>query len=317
VIVNYFIREIINCHSFKMLSIQLKSLLKRGLPFPKLAPAFSHSTSAPKPLKFDKILIANRGEIACRIIRTARKMGIKTVAVYSDVDAKAEHVRLADEAVHIGGSPSTESYLRGDKIIAACKATGAKAVHPGYGFLSENLDFCQLCEDANVVFIGPPPKAIKAMGSKSESKDIMIKAGVPVTPGYHGSDQSNEKLFAEAKKMGWPVMIKAVSGGGGKGMRAVFEEEKFLESLESCRREAMKSFKDDAVLIEKLVRAPRHVELQVFGDSFGDAVHLNERDCSIQRRHQKVLEEAPAPNLPPHVRKAMGDAAVACAKAVG
>lgn len=267
--------------------------------------------------KFDKILIANRGEIACRVIRTAKKMGIKTVAVYSDADANGEHVKMADEAVHIGPSAAIESYLRGDKIIAACKATGAQAVHPGYGFLSENLDFCQMCEDASVVFIGPPPAAIRAMGSKSESKDIMIKAGVPVTPGYHGEDQTNETLFAEAKKMGMPVMIKAVSGGGGKGMRAVFEEKKFIESLESCRREAEKSFKDGRVLVEKLVQAPRHVELQVFGDSHGDAVHLNERDCSIQRRHQKVLEEAPAPNLPPNVRKAMGDAAVACAKAVG
>lgn len=195
--------------------------------------------------------------------------------------------------------------------------TGAQAVHPGYGFLSENLAFCQLCTDSNIVFIGPPPNAIRAMGSKSESKDIMIKAKVPVTPGYHGSDQSNATLINEAQKIGYPLMIKAVSGGGGKGMRAVFEPSKFVDALESCRREAKKSFGDDAVLIEKLVQAPRHVELQVFGDKHGNAVHLLERDCSVQRRHQKVLEEAPASNLDPKIRKAMGDAAVACAKAVG
>lgn len=275
------------------------------------------STSVVPNKLFDKILIANRGEIACRVIRTARKLGVKTVAVYSDADRNSEHVKLADEAVYIGNSPASESYLRGDRIIEAMKKTGAQAVHPGYGFLSENLNFCQMCTDANVVFIGPPPQAIKSMGSKSESKDIMIKAGVPVTPGYHGDKQDNETLFRESKNVGYPLMIKAVSGGGGKGMRAVYEESKFLESLDSCRREAMKSFSDDKMLIEKLVQAPRHVELQVFGDQHGGAVHLMERDCSIQRRHQKVLEEAPAPNLPPKMRKAMGDAAVACAKAVG
>lgn len=274
-------------------------------------------SSQPSKKLFDKILIANRGEIACRVIRTAKKLGIKTVAVYSDADKNSQHVQQADEAVYIGASPASESYLRGDKIIEACLKTGAQAVHPGYGFLSENLPFCQLCTDSNIVFIGPPPKAIKAMGSKSESKDIMIKAGVPVTPGYHGNDQSNANLLKQATIVGYPLMIKAVSGGGGKGMRAVFEESKFIESLESCRREALKSFGDEAVLIEKLVQSPRHVELQVFGDMHGDAVHLLERDCSVQRRHQKVLEEAPAINLAPHVRKAMGDAAVACAKAVG
>ncbi len=269
-----------------------------------------------KPL-FSKILIANRGEIACRVIRTAKKLGIQTVAVYSDADRYSEHVKMADEAVYIGQSPSTQSYLKGEKIIEACRATGAQAVHPGYGFLSENLDFCQLCEDAGIVFIGPPPNAIRAMGSKSESKDIMIKAGVPVVPGYHGADNSDSTLFAKAKEIGFPLMIKAVAGGGGKGMRVVNEEKDFLESLDSCRREAAKSFKDDAVLIEKLVRSPRHVELQVFGDKFGNVVHLMERDCSIQRRHQKVFEEAPAPNLEPSRRKALWDAAVACAKAVG
>jgi len=266
---------------------------------------------------FRKILVANRGEIAVRVMKTAKRMGIPTVAVFSDADRWAEHVRFADEAVYVGGSPATESYLRGDKIIDACLKTGAQAVHPGYGFLSENLEFCKLCDDSNVTFIGPPPNAIRAMGSKSESKNIMIKAGVPVTPGYHGEDQTPSLLLEKAKQIGWPVMIKAVAGGGGKGMRIVWDEAHFLESLDSCRREAAKSFKDDAVLIEKLIRAPRHVEVQVFGDKQGNAVHLLERDCSIQRRHQKVLEEAPAPNLDPKQRQAMGDAAVACVKAVG
>jgi 3-methylcrotonyl-CoA carboxylase alpha subunit len=297
------------------------STVSRSNLLPKLALFNQRCFSAvkqehPFPL-FDKILIANRGEIACRVIRTARKLGVQTVAVYSDADRYSEHVKMADEAIYIGESPSAQSYLRGDKIIEACKQTGAKAVHPGYGFLSENLEFCQMCEDANIVFIGPPPNAIRAMGSKSESKDIMIKAKVPVVPGYHGSDNSNETLFAKAKEVGFPLMIKAVSGGGGKGMRVVNHEKEFLEALDSCRREAMKSFKDDHVLIEKLVRSPRHVELQVFGDKYGDAVHLFERDCSIQRRHQKVLEEAPAPNLDPQRRQALWDAAVACAKAVG
>lgn len=266
---------------------------------------------------FNKLLIANRGEIAVRIMKTAKKMGVPTVAVFSDADRWAEHVRHADEAVYLGGSPATESYLRGDKIIDACLKTGAQAVHPGYGFLSENLDFCKLCDDSKVTFIGPPPKAIRAMGSKSESKNIMIQAGVPVTPGYHGEDQTPSLLLEQAKRIGWPVMIKAVAGGGGKGMRIVWEEKQFMEALDSCRREAAKSFKDDAVLIEKLVRNPRHVEVQVFGDKLGNAVHLMERDCSVQRRHQKVLEEAPAPNLSPERRQALGSAAVACVKATG
>ena len=269
------------------------------------------------PKLFDKILIANRGEIACRVIRTAKKLGVQTVAVFSDADKDAEHVKLADESFYLGPSPAPQSYLLGAKIIEACQATGAQAVHPGYGFLSENLAFCEMCKKANVTFIGPPPNAIRAMGSKSESKAIMIEAGVPVTPGYHGEDNSDETLMAEARKIGFPLMIKAVSGGGGKGMRSVLEESQFLDALHSCRREAKKSFNDDAVLLEKLVVDPRHVELQVFGDTFGHVVHLLERDCSIQRRHQKVLEEAPAHSLRPEVRKAMGDAAVACAKAVG
>jgi 3-methylcrotonyl-CoA carboxylase alpha subunit len=246
------------------------------------------ATSSPEKKLFDKIIIANRGEIACRVIRTAKRLGIKTVACYSDADANALHVELADEAVHIGPSPAAESYLRGEKIIEAAKRTGAQAVHPGYGFLSENLGFCKMCEDAGIVFIGPPPNAIRAMGSKSESKDIMINAKVPVTPGYHGANQDKDFLFNEAQRIGYPVMIKAVSGGGGKGMRAVFSPDQFHEALDGCKREALKSFKDDNVLIEKLVQAPRHVELQIFGDHFGNVVHLRERDCSVQRRHQKV-----------------------------
>lgn len=227
--------------------------------------SFRQLSVVPEQTKlFDKILIANRGEIACRVMRTAKKMGIKTVAVYSDADANSMHVKFADEAVHIGGSPAQESYLRGEKIIAAAKMTGAQGIHPGYGFLSENLAFCSMCSEAGVTFIGPPPDAIRAMGSKSESKDIMIKANVPVTPGYHGDNQNDEFLQGEARKMGYPVMIKAVAGGGGKGMRAVMDDNHFHEALGAARREAMKSFNDDVVLIEKLVQAPRHVELQVF-----------------------------------------------------
>ena len=302
-------------------TVKLYSFLRiwKGYLRPAIS-SVSFSNSVPSkatPKLFDKILIANRGEIACRIIRTARRLGIKTVAVYSDVDRGAQHVKLADEAVYIGPSPASESYLLGSNLINACKATGAQAVHPGYGFLSENLFFCQQCKDAAIEFIGPTPYAISAMGSKSESKEIMIKAGVPVTPGYHGNDNSTKRLLEEARKIGWPVMIKAVAGGGGKGMRAVSNERQFLESLNSCRRECLKSFGDDAVLIEKLVVNPRHVELQVFGDKYGNAVHLLERDCSIQRRHQKVIEEAPAHSLDAKIRKAMGDAAVACALAVG
>lgn len=278
---------------------------------------FVDSNQSEKIVKLDKILIANRGEIACRVIRTAKRLGIKTVAVYSDADRNSDHVKFADEAIYVGPSPASESYLRSDKIIDACIQTNAQAVHPGYGFLSENLPFCELCSKHNIIFIGPPPNAIKSMGSKSESKEIMINAGVPVTPGYHGNDQSNENLLSEATKIGYPLMIKAVSGGGGKGMRAVFDESKFIESLEGCRREAKRSFNDDAVLLEKLIHAPRHVEVQIFGDSNGKAVHLLERDCSVQRRHQKVLEEAPAPNLDPETRLKMGKAAVACAEAVG
>ncbi len=266
---------------------------------------------------FTKILIANRGEIACRVIKTARRMGIRTVAVYSEADAGARHVRMADEAVCIGAPPPRESYLVADKIIAAALATGAQAVHPGYGFLSENEEFAEACAKNGVVFIGPPVSAIRAMGSKSEAKKLMEKAGVPLTPGYHGDNQDPDFLRQEADKIGYPVLIKAAAGGGGKGMRAVDRSEDFLEALSSCKREAASSFGDQHVLIEKYLQRPRHIEIQVFGDTHGNCVYLFERDCSVQRRHQKVLEEAPAPDMPPARRAAMGKAAVDAAKAVG
>ncbi|CAN5531228.1 acetyl/propionyl/methylcrotonyl-CoA carboxylase subunit alpha [soil metagenome] len=262
------------------------------------------------------LLIANRGEIACRIIRTARAMGIRTVAVYSDADAKALHVRQADEAVHIGPSPARESYLVGEKIIAAAKATGAEAIHPGYGFLSENADFAQSVIDAGLVWVGPRPESIRAMGLKDAAKARMIAAGVPVTPGYLGEDQSAELLAAEAAEIGYPVLIKAVAGGGGKGMRRVDDPASFEADLLSCRREAASSFGDDRVLLEKFILSPRHIEVQVFGDTHGNAVHLFERDCSLQRRHQKVIEEAPAPGMDEVTREAICAAAVKAAKAV-
>ena len=265
---------------------------------------------------FKKILIANRGEIACRVAATARRLGVKTVAVYSDADARAKHVAVCDEAVHIGGSAPKESYLRWERIIEAALATGAQAIHPGYGFLSENEDFAQACAAAGLVFIGPPASAIKDMGLKAESKQLMEKAGVPLVPGYHGSDQDPQLLQREADRIGYPVLIKASAGGGGKGMRAVEKSEDFAAALESCKREAINSFGDDAVLVEKYVQRPRHIEIQVFGDTHGDVVYLFERDCSVQRRHQKVLEEAPAPGMTPELRAQMGEAAVAAAKAV-
>jgi len=272
--------------------------------------------SSRKFTMFKKILIANRGEIACRVAATARRMAIKTVAVYSDADASAKHVSVCDEAVHIGGSAPGESYLRWEKIIAAAQATGAQAIHPGYGFLSENEEFAQACADAGLVFIGPPASAIKAMGLKAESKRLMETAGVPLVPGYHGSDQSPALLRREADRIGYPVLIKASAGGGGKGMRVVEKSEHFAAALASCKREAITSFGDDAVLIEKYAQRPRHIEIQVFGDSYGNYVYLFERDCSVQRRHQKVLEEAPAPGLTPAMRQQMGQAAVAAARAV-
>ena len=265
---------------------------------------------------FNKILIANRGEIACRVAATARRMAIKTVAVYSDADANAKHVSVCDEAVHIGASAPRESYLRWERILEAAKATGAQAVHPGYGFLSENEEFAQACADAGLVFIGPLPSSIKAMGLKAESKQLMGKAGVPLVPGYHGADQDPALLQREADAIGYPVLIKASAGGGGKGMRAVDKAEDFAAALASCKREAINSFGDDAVLIEKYVQRPRHIEIQVFGDMHGNYVYLFERDCSVQRRHQKVLEEAPAPGMTPELRQKMGEAAVAAARAV-
>ncbi len=265
---------------------------------------------------FDKILIANRGEIACRVIRTARKLGIRTVAVYSDADADALHVSMADEAVHIGAAPSRESYLQFDRVIEACKRTGAQAVHPGYGFLSENSQFCQACDAAGVVFIGPPVGAIEAMGSKSAAKRIMEEAGVPLVPGYHGEDQSPELLQQAADDMGYPVLLKATAGGGGKGMRQVWSAKDFDEALAAAKREASNSFGDDRMLVEKYLTRPRHVEIQVFCDSRGNAVYLAERDCSVQRRHQKVIEEAPAPGMSEALRQQMGEAAVQAAKAI-
>jgi 3-methylcrotonyl-CoA carboxylase alpha subunit len=262
------------------------------------------------------LVIANRGEIACRIIRTARAMGIRTVAVYSDADAKALHVRMADEAVHIGPSPARESYLVGDKIIAAAKATKAQAIHPGYGFLSENADFAQAVIDAGLIWVGPKPDSIRAMGLKDAAKKLMAEAGVPVTPGYLGEDQSPKRLQKEADAIGYPVLIKAVAGGGGKGMRRVDAAKDFQDALESCKREAASSFGDDRVLIEKYILSPRHIEVQVFGDSHGNVVHLFERDCSLQRRHQKVIEEAPAPGMDEATREAVCSAAVRAAKAV-
>jgi len=266
--------------------------------------------------KIKKILIANRGEIACRVIKTARKMGIKTVAVYSDADAKALHVRMADEAVHIGPSPAAESYLVIDKIIEACKQTGADAVHPGYGFLSENPAFARALKKAKITFIGPAPESMEAMGLKDAAKALMTKAGVPVTPGYQGDNQDPKHLAKEAGKIGYPVLIKAVAGGGGKGMRKVEMADDFEDMLASCQREAKSSFGNDIVLIEKYITSPRHIEVQVFGDTHGNVVHMFERDCSLQRRHQKVIEEAPAPGMTDKVRKAMTTAAVNAAKAV-
>ena len=264
----------------------------------------------------ESLLIANRGEIAFRVIRTARRLGIRTVAVYSDADAKALHVRQADQAVHIGASPARESYLVGERIIAAAFQTKAQAIHPGYGFLSENADFAQAVIDAGLIWVGPKPASIRAMGLKDAAKARMIAAGVPVTPGYLGEDQSPDRLQAEADAIGYPVLIKAVAGGGGKGMRRVENAAEFRDALMSCQREAASSFGDDRVLLEKYILSPRHIEVQVFGDSHGQVVHLFERDCSLQRRHQKVIEEAPAPGMDEATREAVCGAAVRAAKAV-
>jgi 3-methylcrotonyl-CoA carboxylase alpha subunit len=266
---------------------------------------------------FAKILIANRGEIACRVIRTAKRMRIATVAVYSEADAGALHVAMADEARLIGPPPARESYLNGERIIAAAKDSGAQAIHPGYGFLSENAEFAEACAVAGIVFIGPPPSAMRAMGSKASAKALMQQAGVPVVPGYHGDDQDPAHLLAEAEKIGFPVLIKASGGGGGRGMRIVNNTVEFSRALDSAKREALGAFGDDRVLIEKYLTAPRHVEVQVFADGHGNVLHLFERDCSIQRRYQKIVEEAPAPGLNKKLRQAMGEAAVAAARAVG
>lgn len=265
---------------------------------------------------FTKILIANRGEIACRVIQTARKLGIHTVAVFSDADRESMHVNMADEAVYLGPAPSRESYLVIENVIAAALQTGAQAIHPGYGFLSENAEFCRRCEAENIVFIGPPVKAIEAMGSKSAAKEIMGAAGVPLVPGYHGEDQDRDILKKSADDMGYPVLLKACAGGGGKGMRQVWDEADFDEALAAAKRESMNSFNDDAMLVEKYLTQPRHVEIQVFCDNHGNAVHVFERDCSVQRRHQKVIEEAPAPGMDPALREAMGQAAICAAKAI-
>ena len=266
---------------------------------------------------FTKILIANRGEIACRIIATCRRLGIRTVAVYSEADASARHVRLADEAHCVGPAASRESYLRGDAILAVAHETGAQAIHPGYGFLSENEGFAQACAEAGLVFIGPPVDAIRAMGSKSAAKSLMERARVPLVPGYHGDEQEPAHLHAQADRIGYPVLIKATAGGGGKGMRVVERSQDFLSSLASCQREARSSFGDERVLIEKYLQRPRHIEIQVFGDTQGQVISLHERDCSAQRRHQKVVEEAPAPGMTPQRRAAMSQAACEAARAVG
>ncbi len=265
---------------------------------------------------FKSVLVANRGEIACRVFRTARRMGIRTIAVYSEADADALHVREADEAVLIGPAAARESYLVAEKVLQAAKDTGAEAIHPGYGFLSENADFAEAVAKAGIIWIGAPPASIRAMGLKDAAKKLMVDAGVPVTPGYMGEDQSPDRLKAEADAIGYPVLIKAVAGGGGKGMRRVDSADAFLDGLGSCKREAASSFGDDRVLIEKYILSPRHIEVQVFGDSHGNVVHLHERDCSLQRRHQKVIEEAPAPGMDAETRAAVTGAAVRAAKAV-
>ncbi|KAI0071208.1 hypothetical protein K474DRAFT_1669253 [Panus rudis PR-1116 ss-1] len=304
-----------------LLNIPAKGSVKHASPaVPRsfaTAASDSLSTTVQRKPHFDKILIANRGEIACRVIRTAKKLGIKTVAVYSEVDAETMHVKLADEAYCIGPAPSAESYLRMDKIIDICHKSGAQAVHPGYGFLSENATFAERLAQEGIVFIGPPASAIVSMGSKSESKNIMSAAGVPVVPGYHGTNQDPGYLLEEAKRIGFPVLIKAVHGGGGKGMRVVDSAPSFHEALTSAQREATKSFGNASVLVEKYITRPRHVEVQVFADTQGNCVSLWERDCSVQRRNQKIIEEAPAPGLSPEMRKELSVKAVDAAKAVG
>ena len=267
--------------------------------------------------RFDTLLIANRGEIACRVALTARQMGLRTVAVYADGDEASPHLQACDTAVRLGPAPARESYLRPELILAAAQASGAQAIHPGYGFLSENADFAQVVTDAGLVFVGPPAAAIRAMGDKAQAKALMAAAGVPLVPGYHADDQSLDVLHHAALSIGWPVLIKACAGGGGKGMRVVQAEADFAEALASCQREARHAFGDDRVLLERYLAQPRHIEVQVFADEHGHVLHLGERDCSVQRRHQKVLEEAPAPGLSQAQRSAMAQAAVAAARSVG
>jgi len=270
-----------------------------------------------KPSMMTSLLIANRGEIACRVIETAQRMGIRTIAVYSDADASAKHVQMADEAHHLGPAAAAESYLRADKVLQIAQETNADAIHPGYGFLSENADFAEACAQAGIKFVGPSADAIRKMGLKGNAKAIMEANDVPVVPGYHGEDQTPAFLSERAEDIGYPVLIKAVAGGGGKGMRRVDTPQEFATSLEAAQREGQSSFGNDKVIIEKLIESPRHIEVQVFADSLGNAVHLFERDCSLQRRHQKVIEEAPAPGMTPAMRQAMGAAAVRAAQAVG
>lgn len=266
---------------------------------------------------FHKILIANRGEIACRIIKTAGTMGIQTVAIYSAVDKNSVHVRRADSAYYVGEAFAKDSYLNIDAIITAAKESGAQAIHPGYGFLSENAHFAEACEQAGIVFIGPTIAAMNAMASKQLAKQLLEKTEVPLTPGYHGDDQSEETLLHEARKIGFPVLIKAANGGGGKGMRGVYDEKEFKESLAGAKREALASFADDTVILEKWIRHPRHIEIQVMADKHGNVVHLFERDCSLQRRHQKIIEEAPAPLLPSVLRQNLAEAACRVARSIG
>src|SRR5579862_3481031 len=265
---------------------------------------------------FRRLLIANRGEIACRIVRTARRMGVHTIAVYSEADARARHVHMADEAVLVGPAPAAESYLAIDRILGAAKRTGADSIHPGYGFLSENEDFAEACIKAGLIFVGPPASAIRAMGSKSGAKALMERAGVPLVPGYHGADQSPDLLAREATRIGYPVLIKPSAGGGGKGMHVVQSANSFAGELTAAKRVAKSAFGDDRVLIERYLVRPRHIEVQIFTDAHGHCVHLFARDCSVQRRHQKVIEEAPAPGLSAVQMKAMGNAAIAAARAV-
>ncbi|KAI1305797.1 Methylcrotonoyl-CoA carboxylase subunit alpha, mitochondrial [Halotydeus destructor] len=295
-------------------AIKFCQSLPRQLSLLRLASTQHAVKSSLKPLR--KILIANRGEIACRVIKTARKMGIKTVAVFSEADAKSLHVEMADEAYLIGPPPASQSYLNQSKIIDVSLRSGAQGIHPGYGFLSENAEFSELCTQKGITFIGPPPSAIRDMGIKSTAKTIMAAASVPVVPGYHGNNQDVTFLKHEAAKIGYPVMIKAIRGGGGKGMRIAHTEDSFLEELDSAKRESLKSFGDDNVLLEKYVENPRHVEVQVFGDTLGNYVYLFERDCSVQRRHQKIIEEAPGPGITSAIRQELGEAAVKAARAV-